>query len=1114
MHSLSIAPYVRFFMSSQPPKPSSNSKESGSRTPSQLDETSGYDGIVRLDETSEVSGSTVPGSLRNAAGKPTRIVKGYRLGELLGQGGMGRVYRAVDSSGRSVALKLLSPDLACSPDALARFKQEGLIASQINHPHCVFVHRVDEDAGTPFIAMELMTGKTLKDIVVERGPLPCAQAVPLILQCIDGLIAAHALGMIHRDIKPANCYLDESGNVKIGDFGLARSLVSDSELTQTGAFLGTPLFASPEQLLGQPIDTRSDIYSLSATLYYLLAGKAPFESPNAAQVIARIASSDPPPFATAEVDVPPELERVVMKGLAREPSKRYESMTQMRNELQCLVAPRPDVSSLRRRAIAWVADYSLVTAFISLMMILVLPTSNSSEEPQWLGLLSASLMFLYYFLSEALFSTSLGKAAMCIEVCDAQSNSRISVMQAAIRALAFGLACNGLHMAVTFALPGLNPFIQSGMVLASAGLQIAIVLSTWWATNRRQLFHDWCSATECRTNFGGRVQSTTKLGLPQWSVPLLATPPGDPRCPASLGRFQVHGIVDAYTEIPNSWWLHATDSQLQRTVWIACFSDRSFEYEQMQRVPKSRRFRYIDEGNEPTFRWFAYAAPESVPLHECVLHGVHFPWPVTRSILTSISEESRGYGPQARSAEASAKCEPGSDDIETPSPWSSQRWWVDALGQLSWVDFAYRAPSLPKPEQNPCTSWMGLVHTISMLGLPSKHRLRRGLSLARAPIAPAKVDIEELPPLRATKLLEKIAAKRVATNPRELEESLARTDQGPHRVTGRSRFIHAAVSLGLMAPWLCMGIIMLSIPSLILCFEQSKKVSQLKTLRAAVDAPSEYADFWKLAPETAQQQWDDPSEQRRVHELLIREQNKMEKMLKRIGTLEQFILGKMHDDADSLIDPPSFGPKQTSSSANPSTPAGTSNAANEDNEPETQKGRKSPEPDSIEIRGTGGRVRISNAADSDQDEALKNWTKTSVASVLASVDATGSIERKASEFPDGESFLWGILACIIWTTLTLGGITQYFTGSCVVRRDGCRLNLWRSLWRASILFLPILGVGLLAAYGNSQGTEWIWVTTQLKRAFILLPFVYLASTIRWSQPTLLDQFAGTAVIPR
>ncbi len=167
-------------------------------------------------------------------------------------------------------MKLLSPDLARSPDALARFKQEGLIASQINHPHCVFVHRVDNDGGTPFIAMELMTGQTLKDLVLKNGPRPISKRSKLILQCVDGLIAAHSLGMIHRDIKPANCYLDDDGNVKIGDFGLARSLVSDSILRKQ-VLSGYSALCLSRTTAGANVDARSDIYSLSATLYLLAA---------------------------------------------------------------------------------------------------------------------------------------------------------------------------------------------------------------------------------------------------------------------------------------------------------------------------------------------------------------------------------------------------------------------------------------------------------------------------------------------------------------------------------------------------------------------------------------------------------------------------------------------------------------------------------------------------------------------------------------------------------------------------------------------------------------------------------------------------------------------------
>ncbi len=337
-------------------------------------------------------------------------IGGYKLAEKLGEGGMGRVYKALDSNARPVAIKLLSPKWAASPDALLRFKQEGFIASQINHPHCVFVHRVDEEQGIPYIAMELMSGRTLKDIVAERGALPYREAIELILQCIEGLIETHSKGMIHRDIKPANCYLDEQGNVKIGDFGLARSLVDDSELTRTGAFLGTPLFASPKQVLGQPIDERSDIYSLSATLYYLLAGKAPFESPNAAQVIAKIASADPPPFRESDVDVPKGVESIVMKGLARDRSKRYESFAQMRNALLPIVAPKEEVASIRRRVLAMLID-SVVISTLAAIVLLTLwgPPTLQENHPILNSLAGTVISFLYLFLFEGLFSSTLGK---------------------------------------------------------------------------------------------------------------------------------------------------------------------------------------------------------------------------------------------------------------------------------------------------------------------------------------------------------------------------------------------------------------------------------------------------------------------------------------------------------------------------------------------------------------------------------------------------------------------------------------------------------------------------------------------------------------------------------
>ena len=145
----------------------------------------------------------------------------------------------------------------------------------------MFVLAADEEAGQPYIVMELMPGDTLADLVRRQGPLPPAQAVACILDVLDGLLEAHRVGILHRDVKPSNCFLTAEGRVKVGDFGLAKSLARGAHLTRTGTFLGTPLYASPEQIKGQTVDPRTDVYSLAATLYYLLAGKAPFEGGDA-----------------------------------------------------------------------------------------------------------------------------------------------------------------------------------------------------------------------------------------------------------------------------------------------------------------------------------------------------------------------------------------------------------------------------------------------------------------------------------------------------------------------------------------------------------------------------------------------------------------------------------------------------------------------------------------------------------------------------------------------------------------------------------------------------------------------------------------------------------------
>jgi len=219
----------------------------------------------------------------------------YRIERLLGRGGMGEVYEAEHlEHGRRVALKVLNQRLAGADD-LARFLREGRLAASLNHPNTVFVFGSEEISGNPVIAMEFVAGGTLKDVVDRDGPMAPAAAVDAILQVAAGLDAALACGILHRDVKPSNCFVESDDTVKAGDFGLSIPVLAP-EVTQPGemaTFQGTPQFAAPEQLRGQKLDVRADIYAVGATLYYLLSGRPPFEDRDLMGLLTKVAADVP-----------------------------------------------------------------------------------------------------------------------------------------------------------------------------------------------------------------------------------------------------------------------------------------------------------------------------------------------------------------------------------------------------------------------------------------------------------------------------------------------------------------------------------------------------------------------------------------------------------------------------------------------------------------------------------------------------------------------------------------------------------------------------------------------------------------------------------------------------
>jgi eukaryotic-like serine/threonine-protein kinase len=259
----------------------------------------------------------------------------FQVERLLGRGGMGEVYLARQISlNRRVALKVLRPDLLTKPVYLSRFQAEATTVAKLNHPNIVIIYTLGNVDDTRFIAMEYVQGKNLREYLNKKGVLDLALALSIMRQTAVAIGAAGELGLVHRDIKPENLLLTRKGQVKVADFGLCRDQDTERvDLTQPGITLGTPLYMSPEQAQGHPLDHRSDLYSMGVTFYHMLAGEPPFKAETPLALALKHVKDTPVSLAVYRPDLPPELVGLVMKLIAKSPDNRYQSADEMLRDL-------------------------------------------------------------------------------------------------------------------------------------------------------------------------------------------------------------------------------------------------------------------------------------------------------------------------------------------------------------------------------------------------------------------------------------------------------------------------------------------------------------------------------------------------------------------------------------------------------------------------------------------------------------------------------------------------------------------------------------------------------------------------------------------------------------
>lgn len=339
----------------------------------------------------ETDEPAVPGKATAGSVPEGEQIGHYLVLEFLQKGGMGEVYKARDTRlDRTVAIKFLPEACAADRQALGRFQREARAASALNHPRICTIHDVGDYQGRPFFVMELLEGQSLRDRIAS-APLSIPALIDLAMQICDALRAAHAKGIVHRDIKPANIFVTANSQIKILDFGLAKLItdprppaatitmgetsttVTSATITRPGSLMGTPKYLSPEQARGEEVDARTDIFSLGVVLYEMATGRPAFRGRTSGELVGAILHDTPVRPSALNPAVPPGLERIISKALAKERTARYQSA-------EDLLADLTELQQAGRRRSIWTARFIAAFAVLALVAGLVIAMMVSERS--------------------------------------------------------------------------------------------------------------------------------------------------------------------------------------------------------------------------------------------------------------------------------------------------------------------------------------------------------------------------------------------------------------------------------------------------------------------------------------------------------------------------------------------------------------------------------------------------------------------------------------------------------------------------------------------------------------------------------------------------------------